>query len=115
MSLMGSSLPYGNTKAQWQLGLTVSTPSVGANTSVTATYAVPGLLINDLCDPVPQSHVAGLSIAAGWCAANGVLTVQFVNSTGSTIGVQSNYAIIVGVTRSDADSRGFASLPSAIQ
>ena len=112
---MGSSLPYGNTKAQWQLGLSVSTPSVLANTSATQTYNVPGLLINDLCDPVPQSHVAGLSIAAGWAAANGVLTLQFVNSTTGTIGVQTGYKVIVGVTRSDADSLGFSSLPSAIQ
>lgn len=107
-------LPYGNTKGQWQLGLTVSTPSVGANTSVTATYNVPGLLVNDLCDPVPQTHVAGLAIVAGWCASNGVLTVQFQNSTTGTIGVQTGFKIVMGVTRSDADSLGFAALPSAI-
>lgn len=108
----------GNTKLQvvGVLGSSagISTPSVGANTSVTATYNIPGLLINDMIDLQSQSHVAGLSIGSAWCAANGVVTVQFINSTGSTIGVQNNYVVLFQITRFENANLGLGVFPTAI-
>lgn len=104
----------GNTKLQTILAFTVTTPSVNANTSTTATFTVPGLLVYDLVDPQAQTHVAGLSIASGWCAANNTLTLQFVNSTTGTIGAQSNYQILLGVTRYENANLGLSAFPAAI-
>ncbi len=108
----------GNTKLQvvGVLGSAtgVSTPSVGANTSVTTTYTLPGLLVNDMVDLQAQSHVAGLSIGSAWCATAGVVTVQFINSTSGTIGVQSNYIILFQVTRMENANLGLTVFPTAI-
>lgn len=92
----------------------VSTPSVGANTSVIQTYSFPGLLVNDVVDAQSQTHVAGLSVASSWCAANNVLTVQFVNSTAGTIGAQSNYVILCVVSRYENQNLGLSVFKSAI-
>jgi hypothetical protein len=108
----------GNTKLQVVgvlVGATgISTPSVGANTSVTQTYSLPGLLVNDMIDLQSQSHVAGLSVASAWCAAANVLTAQFVNSTGSTIGAQSNYIVLFQVTRMENANLGLTVFPTSI-
>lgn len=108
----------GNTKMQI-CGVLVSangvtTPSVNANTSTTTTYTINGLLINDVIDLQAQSHVAGLSIASAWCAANNVVTVQFVNSTTGTIGAQSNYIVLWQVTRMENANLGLSVFPTAI-
>ncbi len=92
----------------------VSTPSVGANTSVTTTYSFPGILPNDMIDLQAQTHVAGLSIASAWCSTANVLTVQFVNSTTGTIGVQTNYLIIAQISRFEKQNMGISFFPSAI-
>lgn len=92
----------------------ITTPSVTANTSVTATYSLPGLLVNDFIDMQSQTHVAGLSIASAWCATNGVATVQFVNSTGSTIGAQSNYIVLWMISRMENANLGLTVFPTAI-
>jgi hypothetical protein len=108
----------GNTKLQvvGVLGSSagVTTPSVNANTSTTTTYNIPGLLVNDMIDLQAQTHVAGLSIGSAWCAANGVVTVQFINSTGSTIGAQSNYIILFQVTRMENANLNLSVFPTAI-
>jgi hypothetical protein len=94
--------------------LSVSTPSVTANTSVTANFALPGVLVYDIVDAQSQSHVAGLSIGSSWCTTAGTITVQFINSTGSTIGVQSNYQLLILVTRMENANLGLVVFPSAI-
>lgn len=92
----------------------VTTPSVNANTSNTATFSIPGLLINDFIDVQSQSHVAGLSVASAWCATNGTVTIQFVNSTTGTIGAQSNYIILWQATRYENANLGLSVFPTAI-
>lgn len=114
----GTTECFGNSKLQvvGVLGAAtgISTPSVGANTSVTQTYTLNGLLPNDFIDVMSQTHVAGLSIAAAWCTAANVVTVQFINSTGSTIGVQNNYIALFQVTRMENANLGLAAFPAAI-
>lgn len=92
----------------------ITTPSVGANTSVTATFAHPGVLVNDVIDLQSQTHVAGLSIASAWCATNGIVTAQFVNSTTGTIGAQSNYVVLMVVSRYENQNLGLAAFKAAI-
>lgn len=104
----------GNTKLQQMLGLTVTTPSVTANTSATAAFAMPGVLPYDLVDVQSQSHTTGLSIGSSWCSTAGTITVQFINSTGSTINPVSSYQLIVSVTRYENANLGFAYFPSSI-
>lgn len=108
----------GNTKLQVILGLPAlaSPASVGANSSVTNTASVPGLLPYDLIDVQLQSHVAGLSVASAWCAAANVMTVQWVNSTAAPITTQS-FVAIVGVTRmenANVGPPGQSNFPQAI-
>ena len=110
----GTTPQGGNVKLQQVCALSVSTPSVTANTSVTASYSLPGVLPYDVVDVQSQSHVAGLSIASSWCSTAGTIVVQFVNSTGSTIGVQSNYQIIILVSRYENANLGLSVFPAAI-
>lgn len=82
----------------------ITTPSVNANTSTTATYTVSGLQTGDLIDLQSQSHVAGLSVASAWCATNGTITIQFINSTTGTISAQTNYIVIGSLSRANRAS-----------
>lgn len=114
----GTSDVFGNSHLQ-TIGILgaatgISTPSVGANTSVIATYSLPGILVNDFIDAQSQTHVAGLSIASCWCATNGIVTLQFVNSTTGTIGVQSNYVVLWMVSRMENANLGLTAFPTAI-
>ena len=110
----GTTICGGNIKLQQLCALTVSTPSVGANTSVTATFGLPGVLVYDMVDTQSQSHVAGLSIGSSWCNSNGTITVQFINSTASTIGVQTGYQILVLISRLENANLGWSAFPNAI-
>jgi len=110
----GTTPQGGNCKLQDLLALAVTTPSVTANTSNTATYSLPGVLPYDIVDVQSQSHVAGLSVGSSWCSTAGSIIVQFVNSTGSTIGAQSNYQILILVSRYENANLGLSAFPSAI-
>ena len=105
----------GNTKLQVILGPILASPSpnIAANTSVIATYTVNGLLVNDLIDVQLQTHTAGLSIGSTWCAANNVLTVQWVNSTVGAIST-ANFQTVIGVTRLENANLGLTAFPTAI-
>ena len=110
----GTTYCGGNIKLQQINALTVSTPSVGANTSVIATFGLPGVQVYDVVDVQSQSHVAGLSIGSSWCATNGTITVQFINSTGTTIATQAGYQILVLISRYENANLGFSAIPAAI-
>jgi hypothetical protein len=110
----GTTYCGGNIKLQQINGLTISTPTVTANTSTTANFSLPGVQVFDVVDVQSQSHVAGLSIGSSWCGTNGTITVQFINSTGSTIAAQTNYQILVLVSRFENANLGFSYIPTAI-
>lgn len=110
----GTTPQAGNCKLQQVCALSVSTPSVGANTSVIATFGLPGALVYDIVDTQSQSHVAGLSIGSSWCAANNSIIVQFINSTGTTIGAQTAYQILILITRMENANLGLSVFPSSI-
>jgi len=110
----GTTPQGGNCKLQQVCALSLSTPSVGANTSVLGAYTLPGVLVYDIVDTQSQSHTAGLSIGSSWCATAGTIQVQFINSTAVTIATQNNYQVLILITRMENANLGLAVFPSAI-
>ena len=88
--------------------MAVSTPSVTANTSATATYTVPGVLPNDFIEINQQSHVTGLAIGNVWASAANTITIQFCNLTGVTINATA--VSLIGVITRCED----ANIPSGV-
>lgn len=104
----------GNVALEMVLLLTLSTPSVGGNTSVVQTYTVNGLQLNDFVEINQQSHIVGLTIANCWVSAANTLSIQFANVTASTIGVQTGVQYIVNVDRIENASLGQSAYPNQI-
>ena|SRR5665213_3630753 len=91
--------------------------SILTNVSATSTYTILGLVIGDLIDLYPQAAVTTLlSVGAVWVSAANTLSVQWINSTGST-STASPTAITCGliVQRSSLSAYGVANWPTAIE
>ena len=104
----------GNASHEWVLLITPGlTTSITANTSVEVTTTVTGLLPYDLIEINKLNHVAGLSVGNVRVSAANTLAIQFVNSTGGAIALQSTDTYLVAVTRPMAQ-QVTNTLPSSI-
>ena len=104
----------GNASHEWVLLITPGlTTSITANTSVEVTTTVTGLLPHDLIEINKLNHVAGLSVGNVRVSAANTLAIQFVNSTGGAIALQSTDTYLVAVTRPMAQ-QVTNTLPSSI-
>lgn len=104
----------GNASNEWVLLITPGlTTSITANTSVEVTTTVTGLLPYDLIEINKLNHVAGLSVGNVRVSAANTLAIQFVNSTGGAIALQSTDTYLVAVTRPMAQ-QVTNTLPSSI-
>ena len=104
----------GNASHEWVLLITPGlTTSITANTSVEVTTTVTGLLPYDLIEINKLNHVAGLSVGNVRVSAANTLAIQFVNSTGVAIALQSTDTYLVAVTRPMAQ-QVTNTLPSSI-
>ena len=91
--------------------------SVLTDVSVTSTYTILGLFVGDMIDLYPQAAVTTLlTIGAVWVSALNTLSVQWINSTGST-STSSPTAITfaVLVNRSQLSPYGVSNWPQAIE
>ena len=104
----------GNASNEWVLLITPGlTTSITANTSVEVTTTVTGLLPYDLIEINKLNHVAGLSVGNVRVSAANTLAIQFVNSTGGAIALQSTDTYLVAVNRPMAQ-QVTNTLPSSI-
>lgn len=104
----------GNASHEWVLLITPGlTTSITANTSVEVTTTVTGLRPYDLIEINKLNHVAGLSVGNVRVSAANTLAIQFVNSTGGAIALQSTDTYLVAVTRPMAQ-QVTNTLPSSI-
>lgn len=104
----------GNASHEWVLLITPGlTTSITANTSVEVTTTVTGLLPYDLIEINKLNHVAGLSVGNVRVSAANTLAIQFVNSTGGAIALQSTDTYLVAVNRPMAQ-QVTNTLPSSI-
>jgi hypothetical protein len=61
------------------------TPAAVATTQATQTFNISGLVVNDSVNvSFNGAQTTGVAIANAWVSSNGVLSVQFTNSTGSS-------------------------------
>lgn len=92
----------------------VTVPNLPANSTVTQTVAVPGVLAADLIAWNQQSSVAGISVENIFVSATGVLTFLWSNTTASAINSTPAQPFLLEVTRPENSSAGVASLPSSL-
>jgi len=78
------------------------TPTAVSGTSSSQTFSVPGLLTTDITNVSFNggAQTAGIVIANDYVSANGVLTIQFVNASGSSATPASG-SYLIEVLRSD--------------
>lgn len=87
----GSLHPQGNIIFQNAIYANVIPASaLGTDSSSTLTYTINGLAVNDIVELYPQVSLATttnyLTVGSVWVSAANTLSIQWVNSTGSTSG-----------------------------
>lgn len=91
-----TTIARGNVQTEIILQISLTPPSVAANTSVESTYPLPNAIVGDFIEINKPSHTVGLSIGNVRVASPGVMAIQFVNSTAVTIiGTLENYLLVV--------------------
>ena len=90
--------------------------SISTDASSTSTYTIKGLAIGDLVDIFPQAAgQALLTIGSVWCATADTLSVQWVNSTGSTSSSSPTaLTCAVLVIRCSSSYTGVSSFPQVV-
>ena len=94
-----STVPNGNIKGTWIIGVTLSPTSVANATSAEQTFTCNGLLLGDFINIVKPTAQAGLGVVGSRCSANNVLAITFSNSTAATITPTASEVYLVGVDR----------------
>lgn len=90
--------------------------TVTTDASITSTYTIKGLAVGDAVDLFPQAAVTTyLTIGAAWASAADTLSVQWVNSTGSSsTGSPTSIQFIVIVIRPSTAYAGVANYPTNV-
>ena len=115
-----ATISRGNIDLEMILSVNIAAGTVATNTATIVTVSVPGLVIGDLCNVVPQEYLwpasqpaINLYADAAWCAAANVLTVSFSGGTGAAATQTTALPYIVNVARSQNFSP-LSPLPTAI-
>ena len=90
--------------------------SILTDVSATSTYTINGLVIGDCIDLYPQAALTTLlTIGGAWVSSANTLSVQWVNSTGST-STSSPTAITfaIQVTRCQLVAYGVTNFPTSV-
>jgi len=115
-----SAISRGNIDLEMILGVNIAAGTVATNTCTIVTVSVPGLVIGDALQVIPQQYLwpasqpaINLTPDSAWCAAANVLTVAFSGITGAAATQTTAIAYIVNVARSQNYSP-LSPLPNAI-
>lgn len=82
---MSSGILDGNLFSCTLMEATVDLGSVAANTSETETATLTGSLTTDYVIAIKPSLEAGILVGSAWISANGTVSIQIMNSTGSAV------------------------------
>lgn len=113
-----SVISRGNVDIEMLLSVNIAAGTVATNTVTLVTVAVQGLLPGDNVSIEPQQYLwtaaqpaINLPPAASWVATAGVLSVQFINSTGAALTQTTAVQYTLNVTRS---ANYLAQMPNAL-
>lgn len=117
-----SVISRGNIDIEMILTVNIAAGTVATNTATLVTVAIPGLVVGDYCQVMPQQYLwaasqpaINLPPVASWVATAGVLSVQFNNSTGAALTQTTAVQYTVDVCRSQNYwANNPPSLPTAI-
>jgi hypothetical protein len=114
----GSTLPLIGNNALCQSLYASLTPAATVTTdaSITSTYTIHGLVVGDAVEIYPQAAgQALLTIGSVWVSAADTLSVQWVNSTGtSSSGTPAALGCILVVIRCSNIYAGYANYPTNV-
>jgi hypothetical protein len=116
--MSGGTLPLIGNNALCQSLYASLTPAatVTTDSSTTSTYTIHGLVVGDAVDIFPQAAVTTyLTIGAVWVSAADTLSIQWVNSTGSSsTSTPTAISCIVLVIRCSNIYAGYANYPQNV-
>ena len=116
--MSGGTLPLIGNNALCQSLYASLTPAatVTTDSSTTSTYTIHGLQVGDAVDIFPQgAGQALLTIGSVWVSAADTLSVQWVNSTGSSSsGTPAAIGCIIVVIRCSNIYAGYANYPTNV-
>lgn len=101
MSNAPSTVPSGNVKNEWVIGVTLSPSSVANATSAEQTFTCTGLLVGDMVSVNKPTTQAGLGIVGSRVSAADTLAITFMNTTAATITPTASQVYLVRVSRVD--------------
>ena len=85
-----ANLSRGNIDLEMILTVNIAAGTVATNTGTIVTVSVPGLVVGDFCQVVPQQYLwaaaqpaINMTADAAWCATANVLSVIFNGQTGA--------------------------------
>ena len=91
-----TTIARGNVQTEIILSVTLTAPTVPANTTVESTYPLPNAMLGDFVELNKPSHTTGMSVGNIRISAPNVMAIQFVNSTASAIvGISEAYLLVV--------------------
>jgi len=115
-----SVISRGNIDLEMILAVNIAAGTVATNTCTIVTVSVPGLVVGDCCNVIPQQYLwpasqpaINLTPDSAWCAANNVLTVAFSGLTGAAATQTTAVQYTLNVARSQ-NFTPVVPLPSAI-
>lgn len=84
----------GNTFGNYLISATITPASVGAATTASQTFTIPGLRTTDFVDVTGPAPTAGTGIVGSRVSAANTLQIDFINATaGSLTPVSGSYGI----------------------
>src|SRR5579859_5562492 len=94
-----STVPMGNVKANYVLGVTLSPAAIGATTTSEQTFTVAGLQLGDFIDVAKPTHQAGISLGNARVSAANTIAIEFTNLSSGTLTPTASETYFIGVTR----------------
>ena len=116
-----ATISRGNIDLEMILAVNIAAGTVATNTCTIVTVSVPGLLIGDACNVIPQQYLwpasqpaINLTPDSAWVAANNVLSVAFSGLTGAAATQTTAVQYILNVARNYNYSPNVQPLPTGI-
>lgn len=101
MSNAPSTVPSGNVKNEWVIGVTLSPAAVANATSAEQTFTCTGLLTGDMVSVSKPTAQAGIGIVGARVSANDTLAITFMNATSATVTPTASQVYLVRISRVD--------------
>ena len=92
----------------------VTVPNLPANSTVSQTVTIPGVVSGDVIGYSQQATVAGISVENAFVSATNVVTFLWSNTTTGAVNGTAAQPFLIVVTRPENAVLGLAALPTAV-